>query len=84
VVAESGHTEMLWRQPEASERLLTSFYDTGKADDSLFTYQSWEYNTSLGFPALAKILIAVALILALLIGWAVWALIRRRLSNPPQ
>jgi len=81
VVAECGHGEMLSQQPEASERLLTSFFDTGEADDSLFTYQSWEYDAGLGFPALAKILIAVALILALLVGWAVWALIRRRFSD---
>jgi pimeloyl-ACP methyl ester carboxylesterase len=59
VVAECGHGEMLSQQPEASERLLTSFFDTGEADDSLFTYQPWEYNVGLGFPAIAKIIPAV-------------------------
>jgi len=63
VVAECGHAEMLWRQPEASERLLTSFFDTGKADDSLFAYQPWEYNVGLGFPAIAKIALAVVVLL---------------------
>jgi len=68
VVAENGHAEMLWRQPEASERLLTSFFDTGEADDSLFTYQPWEYNPGLGFPAIAKIIVAVgALIITFLL-----------------
>jgi len=68
VVAENGHAEMLWRQPEASERLLTSFFDTGEADDSLFTYQLWEYNPGLGFPTIAKIILAVgALIVAFIL-----------------
>jgi len=66
VVAENGHAEMLSRQPEASERLLTNFYDTGKADDSLFTYQSWEYNVGLGFPAIAKIILAVGALIVTL------------------
>jgi pimeloyl-ACP methyl ester carboxylesterase len=81
VVAECGHGEMLSQQSEASERLLTSFFDTGEADDSLFTYQPWEYSVGLGFPGLAKISVAVIVILVLLIGWGVRAIIRRRLSN---
>ncbi|MCA9921662.1 MAG: alpha/beta fold hydrolase, partial [Anaerolineales bacterium] len=67
VVAENGHAEMLWRQPEASKRLLTSFFDTGEADDSLFTYQLWEYNVGLGFPAIAKIILAVGALIVTLI-----------------
>ena len=59
VVSESGHGEMLWRQPEASKRLLNSFYDTGVADDSLFTHQSWDFHVGLGFPAMAKLIVAV-------------------------
>ena len=81
VVSENGHAEMLWRQPEASERLLTSFFDTGEADDSLFTYQPWEYNPGLGFPAIAKISVAVIVLLVLLIGWGIRSILRRRHSN---
>jgi pimeloyl-ACP methyl ester carboxylesterase len=77
VVAENGHGEMLSSQPEASERLLTSFFDTGTADDSLFIDQTWEYNPGLGFPAIAKISVAVIVLFALLIGWAVRSFIRR-------
>ncbi len=78
VVSESGHGEMLSRQPEASERLLTSFFDTGQADDSLFTYQPWEYNPGLGFPAIAKIIVVTILVLlAILIAVARW-LVRRK------
>jgi len=63
VVAESGHAEMLWGQPEASEKLLSSFFDMGEADDSLFTYQPWVYNVGLGFPVIAKTILAVGILI---------------------
>jgi len=83
VVSESGHGEMLWRQPEASERLLTSFFDTGQADDSLFTYQPWDYGPGLGFPAIAKIIAGIIFgVLAILIAVARWLIKRKiRLSS---
>jgi len=81
VVAENGHAEMLWRQPEASERLLTSFFDMGEADDSLFTYQPWQYNPGLGFPVLAKIALAVVVLVVgglVVLAWFVVRRMRRR------
>ena len=77
VVSESGHGEMLSRQPEASERLLSSFFDTGEADDSLFTYQPWEYDPGLGFPAIAKIILAATILIPLLLVGFVRLVIRR-------
>ena len=77
VVAESGHAGMLRRQPEASERLLTSFFDTGEADDSLFTYQPWEYEVGLGFPAIAKIILAVGALIVTFLLIAVRKLVKR-------
>ena len=77
VVAECGHGEMLSQQPEASERLLTSFFDTGEADDSLFTYQPWEYNVGLGFPAIAKIILAVGALIVTFILILVRKLVKR-------
>ena len=74
-----AEAEMLWRQPEASERLLTSFFDTGQADDSLFTHQPWEYNPGLGFPAIAKIIAGIILVLlALFIAVACRLNLRRK------
>ena len=63
VVAESGHGEMLSRQPGAAEKLLTTFFKTGTGDASGFTYQPWEYNPGLGFPAIAKIVAVVIVLL---------------------
>jgi len=77
VVSENGHGEMLSSQPEASERLLTSFFDTGTADDSLFIDQTWEYNPGLGFPALAKIILAAGALIVALILMVVRKLVKR-------
>jgi pimeloyl-ACP methyl ester carboxylesterase len=77
VVAENGHGEMLSSQPEASERLLTSFFDTGEADDSLFIDQPWEYSPGLGFPAIAKIILAVGVLIVALILIVVRKLVKR-------
>ena len=78
ILAEMGHTQDLWtvRRP-ATIRLLTSFYDTGLADDSFFTYAPMEFHVSWGFPKLARIALAsVLLIVAGVIG-LVWFIIRR-------
>jgi len=81
VVAENGHAEMLWRQPEASERLLTSFFDTGKADDSLFTYQPWEYNVGLGFPAIAKIVVGIIVLLIVVLIFVVRSFLKKHFGR---
>jgi hypothetical protein len=41
-------------QPEATVRLLTSFYDTGVADASLYSYQPMDFHVEIGFPEMAK------------------------------
>jgi len=81
VVSENGHGEMLSSQPEASERLLTSFFDTGEADDSLFTYQPWEYNVGLGFPAIAKIVLAAGALIVTFILIVVRKFVKRRVTT---
>jgi hypothetical protein len=59
ILSEFGHTDDVWGlQPEATEHLLTTFYDTGEVDDSLFTYQPMNFDVGLGFPAMAKMLVA--------------------------
>ena len=89
VVSESGHGEMLRRQPEASRRLLSSFYETGVGDDSLFTYQPWDFHVRLGFPAMAKLIVAaIALVVAgmLALLWFVIHLLQNqsRVSPAPK
>jgi pimeloyl-ACP methyl ester carboxylesterase len=81
ILSEYGHGEYLRLQPEASIRLLTSFYDTGVADDSLYTHHPVSFRAGLGYPALAKLgLAAIVLIIVLLgiLGWFIARKLRRR------
>jgi hypothetical protein len=82
VIAEQGHVSDFWGfQPEARQRLLTSFYDTGTADASLYKYLPMDFKPAMRFPALAKILVAVSI---LLVGGLIWAAVKiiRRISKP--
>jgi hypothetical protein len=64
ILSEMGHVGDVWGvQPEGTERLLTSFYDTGVADDSLYTYAPMDFNVRFGFPLLAKLAVGLMFIL---------------------
>jgi hypothetical protein len=77
ILSEFGHGEFLSRQPGASKRLLTSFYDTGVADGSLYTYHPVDFAVGLGYPAVAKpIVAAIVLVIAGLVALA-WFIARR-------
>ncbi|HLO18729.1 MAG TPA: alpha/beta fold hydrolase [Anaerolineales bacterium] len=75
IIAEASHVGDVWDvQPEATKRLLTSFYDTGIADDSLYQYVPMNFKVKLGFPMLAKILLGtgVLLVTGLMLGVRRW------------
>jgi pimeloyl-ACP methyl ester carboxylesterase len=81
ILSEFGHVDDVWSlQPEATMHLLTTFYDTGVADDSLFTYQPMDFDVGLGFPAVAKLLLA-AIVLLIAIVVAVTCFIVRRVRQ---
>ncbi len=78
ILSEMGHVSDLWNvQPKATLRLLTSFYDTGVADDSLFTYAPMDFHVSLGFPALAKIMLGTGVLIVAAVVAALWSVARR-------
>jgi len=77
ILSEFGHGEMVRLQPEASERLLTSFYDTGVADDSLFTYHPVDFHVGLGYPAMARIALAAIVLVIVGLVALVWFVARR-------
>ncbi|NHZ72483.1 MAG: hypothetical protein GWP17_05315 [Aquificales bacterium] len=64
-------------QPEAIERLLTSFYDSGEADDSLFTYAPVDFQVGMGFPKIAKLALGGVAALILAVVGAAWFVVRR-------
>jgi len=58
ILSEMGHCDDVWKvQREATRLLLTSFYDTGVPNDSLFVYQPMDFDTKLKFPKLAKLVL---------------------------
>ena len=77
ILSEMGHSpDPMSLQPQAYERLLTSFYDTGVADDSLYTYLPMDFNVPRGLPALAKIMLGTIPLVISLIAVLVWLIIR--------
>jgi len=79
ILAEMSHNDVpgLDTQPQATERLLTSFYDTGVADDSLYTYAPIDFRVSRGYPALAKIGLGLVLLISAIVAGVIWLTIRR-------
>jgi hypothetical protein len=64
-------------QPEAFERLVTRYYDTGVADSSLFVYQPLSFKPSLSLTVMAKLLVAALVVLPVLIVIGIVLLVRR-------
>jgi pimeloyl-ACP methyl ester carboxylesterase len=82
VLAELGHVNDFWGfQPKAAERLLTSFYDTGVTDDSLYTYLPMDFKPAMRFPTMAKIGMVVSILLVVGLAWAIWDALRRTLAR---
>jgi hypothetical protein len=81
ILSEYGHGEFLALQPEASKHLLTSFYDTGVADDSLFSYHTLDFKIGLGYPAMAKLGLAAIILMVVGLIVLIW-FIARRIRRP--
>ena len=78
VIAEQGHVGDFWGfQPAARQRLLTSFYDTGTADASLYKYLPMDFKPSIRFPTVAKLLAIGSMLLLFGLGWAAWTSLHR-------
>jgi len=78
ILAEMGHTGDLWKvQPAATIHMLKSFYDTGIADNSLYTYAPMEFGVTWGFPKIAKIAVGSLILIILGLSWLIWFIIRR-------
>jgi pimeloyl-ACP methyl ester carboxylesterase len=77
-LSEMGHVNDFWSlNPSAADGLLTSFYTTGEADDSGFSYLPMDFKISFGFPALAKILLGTGVFLLAITVSGMIGLIRR-------
>ncbi len=68
LLPEMSHcSDVTGLQPAAWERLLSSYYDTGVADSSLYVYQPVSFKPGMSMTILAKLLVAAIIILPALI-----------------
>ena len=44
--------------------MLNTFYDTGKVDSSHYVYQPMDFHVGLGFPEIAKLVVAVPVLVS--------------------
>jgi len=78
ILAERSHGDLpAFDEPQATERLVTSFLDTGVADNSLYTYAPIDFRVSWGYPALAKLLLGLVLLLIAAVVTVIWFVVRR-------
>jgi pimeloyl-ACP methyl ester carboxylesterase len=79
LLPEFSHTTdvMETLQPEAFERLVTSYYDTGVVDDSLYVYQPLGFRPKLSLTVMARLLVATMVLLPVLIILGVGLGVRR-------
>jgi pimeloyl-ACP methyl ester carboxylesterase len=76
VLAELGHTDDFWSyQPEASSRLVNTFFDSGTVDDSLYEHRTVDFTPGFTYAKIAKIVLGamvffpVLAVLSLLLMW---------------
>ncbi len=79
ILSEFGHSDDIWNlQPDATAQLITNFYNTGVADDSLFTHRPMEFNVGLvAFPEIPKIALGIVVVVLLGLVALVWFVVRR-------
>ena len=76
---EFGHGNTFWNsQPEARIRMLTTFFDSGQADASLYTYQPLDFDVGLGWAGLARRIVGVVFLLVVVVGILIVFFVRRR------
>jgi pimeloyl-ACP methyl ester carboxylesterase len=84
ILKDMGHTESFWTsQSEARAHLLSTFFDSGEVDASLYTDQVVNFDVGLGWPGLAKVTLAIAVAVVLLAVAVIWVAVRlvRRLGK---
>jgi pimeloyl-ACP methyl ester carboxylesterase len=78
LLPEMSHvSDVINLQPAAWQRLLTSYYDTGVADSSLYVYQPVSFKPGMNLPMLAKLLAAAMIIVPALIVLIIVLVVRR-------
>jgi pimeloyl-ACP methyl ester carboxylesterase len=78
ILKDLGHTESIWySQPEARAHLVTTFFDTGEVDASLYEYQPVDFTVDQGWSDLMRIFIIIVSIVTALIIALIWFIVYR-------
>ncbi len=79
LLPELGHVTdvMATFQPQAFERLVTRYYNSGEADSSLYVYQPLPFEPGMRLTVTARLLLAAMIVLPLLIVVGAVAVVRR-------
>jgi len=78
ILSEFGHTGDVWTlQPQATIRLLTSFYDTGEADNSLYEPHAVDFEVGLGYPGMMKLGLAAVVLVVMAVAGLIAFLVHR-------
>jgi pimeloyl-ACP methyl ester carboxylesterase len=78
LLLEFSHTaDVMTLQPEAFERLVTSFYESGVADDSLYVYQPLSFEPATPLGVMIRRLVAAMVVVPALIVLGVLLVARR-------
>src|SRR5262249_12084780 len=82
VLPDIGHSDDFWGyEPAAGDRLVNTFFDTGRVDTSLYTRTQLDFTPSVGYSLIAKILLSVILGFAgltfLSLAWMAFRVARR-------
>jgi hypothetical protein len=64
-------------QPAAFERLVTSYYDTGVADSSLYVYEPLSFEPKMSLTKMARILVSAMIVLPVLLILGIVLVTRR-------
>ncbi len=85
VLSEFAHTgDLFYLQREATRHLLTTFFETGDVDASLYEPNTVNFKPKLGFPLIAKIIEGSAVLALIIAGFLVrfiFVLVRRLLKR---
>lgn len=86
VIAEASHSgDLIYQQPEATRRLLTTFFDSGRADASLFRYHPVNFDPGwMRLPLIAKALVALSLLAVVLLARLVLHIVQRFVRSGAQ
>jgi hypothetical protein len=82
ILPELSHVgDVTHQQPEAFKRLITTYYDIGVVDNSLYTYQPLSFEPKMSLTVIARLLVAAMILVPALIILGIVLSVRRTLRG---